>query len=105
MRTIMLSLLVCCTSCGPEQIDQAVEGELGECVDRVDGTTQTCEAICAEQGSVCAEAACDGATYVIGILPEVCTDPAGGFPRDAECGAPIEWSFNNRVLCCCEVQP
>jgi hypothetical protein len=103
MKRFILSVLMCCTGCGPG--DVITEAELGECVDRVDGTIQTCEAICEDQGSVCVERACDGATYVLGALPEVCSDPGGGGSFDTECESAIDWGFGNRVLCCCEVQP
>lgn len=107
MRTIIiLSLLVCFTNCGPGDPHEVIETELSECVDRVEGTIQTCEAICEEQGSICVERGCDGATYVLGMLPEVCTDPSGGGAFDGECQSEIDWKiFANRAMCCCEVQP
>lgn len=105
MRTkpIILCLLLPCLNCGPGEV--AKEGELAECVEKEDGMVQTCEAICEEQGSVCVERGCNGATYVLGSVFDVCTDPGGGGAFDAECESQIDWGFGTRVLCCCEVVP
>lgn len=122
LLTLGLSLLPGCSPPGPS-LEQGCEGmcepytlvlpEVGACVEGQCTPTfhecfdkaefDTCEAYCQSIGSVCAQNACGGGTYVIHAIVEWCEDPSKeGVVREGSCEEPIGWQVNTGARCCCE---
>ncbi len=72
-----------------------------ECFDKTE--FDTCSAMCESVGSVCAENACAGGTYLIHGNVEECLVPANeGILHEHPCDEPIDWQVNTGAQCCCE---
>ncbi len=73
----------------------------GECITRDE--IDTCAEACAEQGSVCVENGCAGATYLIYLVLPICEDISmePGVDIAHSCDEPIDWQFSQSVRCCC----
>ena len=119
---LALTGLLGCSPPGASSLEQGCEGVcelyapvpgVGECVEGQCTPTfhgcfdkaefDTCDAYCESIGSVCAQNACGGGTYVIHAIVEWCEDPSKeGILREGACGEPIGWQVNTGAQCCCE---
>ena len=120
---VLVFLLTAVSACGDRRLDGDCEGmcepfhpdlpEIGICKDGSCGPTlfecsqrdqvETCAQACEAQGTVCAENACGGATYMIYLTETYCEgQPVSGTLISRGCEEPIEWQFNTVARCCCK---